>query len=240
MSVQTSTFDRPLRPAPSGELCLPDIVELLAGMVGSAEPAVVLTSATRLCTSQLCVSAVAAVSEAGERTYRIASPLEPFRPRQVDSGRPPGTVVAFGGVTVPPNSVVTELSGPATAMHSAYDGVLVMTFGCTAPTDPLLGQLVADRVVSLVAVERLHDIAEMHRTYGENLQAALQSSREIGVALGIIMNRLRSTEAQALDLLRVSSQDSQRKIRDLAADIVYTGALDVLGLAPSECVADAP
>ena len=229
MSVQTSTFDPPLRSAPVVDLCLPDLVELLDGLVGSAEPAVVLLSATRLCVPQLCVSAVAAVSEAGERAYRIASPAEPSRPRQVDPARRPGTVVAFGGVAVPPNSVVTELSGPATALHSAYDGVLVMTFGRAAPTDRLLGQLVVDRVVSLVAVERLHDIAEMHRTYAGNLQEALRSSREIGIALGIIMNRLRSTEEQAFDLLRVSSQDSQRKIRDLAAEIVYTGALDVLG-----------
>jgi hypothetical protein len=229
MSVQISTVDPPPHAAPEVDLCLPDIVELLDGLVGSAEPAVVLLSAARLCTPQLCVAAVAAVSEAGERAYRIASPAEPSWPPQVDPTCKPSTVLAFGGVPVPPNSVVTELSGPATTLHSAYDGVLVMTFGRAAPTDRLLGQLVVDRVVSLVAVERLCDIAEMHRTYAENLQAALRSSREIGVALGVIMNRLRLTEARAFDLLRVSSQESQRKLRDLAADIVYTGALDVLG-----------
>lgn len=60
----------------------------------------------------------------------------------------------------------------------------------------------------------------------QNLQAALGSNREIGVAIGILMSRHRITQQQAFDLLRMASQHSQRKLRDIASDVAETGMLD--------------
>jgi GAF domain-containing protein len=57
-----------------------------------------------------------------------------------------------------------------------------------------------------------------------HLTKALETSRRIGVAIGIIVNRYRLTEDQAFDLLRVQSQTSNRKLRDVADDIILTGA----------------
>ena len=50
-----------------------------------------------------------------------------------------------------------------------------------------------------------------------NLSKALQSNREIGVAMGILMYQHRFTRQEAFDVLRVASQNSNRKLADIAA-----------------------
>jgi GAF domain-containing protein len=57
-----------------------------------------------------------------------------------------------------------------------------------------------------------------------NLRLALQSNRRIGMAIGILMALHRLNEEQAFDLLRVASQHTHVKLRDVAEDIILTGA----------------
>jgi AmiR/NasT family two-component response regulator len=57
----------------------------------------------------------------------------------------------------------------------------------------------------------------------EHLQRALVSSRQIGMAMGILMERHRLTQEQAFERLRELSQRSNVKLRDVAEQIVYTG-----------------
>jgi AmiR/NasT family two-component response regulator len=45
------------------------------------------------------------------------------------------------------------------------------------------------------------------------------------VALGIVMANRRITSERALDLLRQTSRRSNRKLRDVAADVVETGQI---------------
>jgi GAF domain-containing protein len=59
----------------------------------------------------------------------------------------------------------------------------------------------------------------------ENLETALQSNREIGMAVGILMVRYGLTDHAAFDLLRVTSQHEHRKLREIAAETVYSGEL---------------
>jgi GAF domain-containing protein len=59
----------------------------------------------------------------------------------------------------------------------------------------------------------------------ENLETALQSNREIGMAVGILMARYGLTDQAAFDLLRVTSQHEHRKLRDIAAETVFSGEL---------------
>lgn len=59
----------------------------------------------------------------------------------------------------------------------------------------------------------------------QNLETALQSNREIGMAIGILMVRYALTDQAAFDLLRVTSQHQHRKLRDIAAETVYSGEL---------------
>ncbi|SNS03101.1 ANTAR domain-containing protein [Geodermatophilus pulveris] len=59
----------------------------------------------------------------------------------------------------------------------------------------------------------------------DNLERALASNRRIGVAIGVLMTRLRCTEDQAFALLRQESMRRNVKVADLAEQVVYTGTL---------------
>jgi GAF domain-containing protein len=60
----------------------------------------------------------------------------------------------------------------------------------------------------------------------EHLRHALESNRNVGIAMGILMANHRVTKDQAFDLLRVSSQHSHRKLVDIALEVIDTGRLD--------------
>lgn len=60
----------------------------------------------------------------------------------------------------------------------------------------------------------------------EHLNTALATSRRIGAAIGILMVTRHTTEEKAFELLCESSQRQHRKLRDVADDVVFTGALD--------------
>jgi GAF domain-containing protein len=64
-----------------------------------------------------------------------------------------------------------------------------------------------------------------------NLQAALDTNRRIGIALGIIMASHRCTADQAFDRLRAASQNLHVKLHQVAEDVVFTGALPDLPVA---------
>lgn len=81
-----------------------------------------------------------------------------------------------------------------------------------------IGAIFAAHVSSLVA---LYEAEQLN----ENLRSALDSSRLIGAAVGILMAHHRITQAAAFDLLRDSSQQLRRKVRDVALDVVETGSL---------------
>lgn len=60
-----------------------------------------------------------------------------------------------------------------------------------------------------------------------NLERALQTSRRIGTAMGILMANNKVTEQQAFDLLRIASQSNHRKLHDVADDVVQSRELKV-------------
>ena len=59
----------------------------------------------------------------------------------------------------------------------------------------------------------------------QQLQLALTTSRRIGMAVGIIMARLAVSEEEAFQTLVRASQNSHRKLHDIAEDVIYTGQL---------------
>lgn len=83
-----------------------------------------------------------------------------------------------------------------------------------------LGLLLATHSALAVAAQR-------NATQAEHLRRALDSNRDIGVAMGILMARYRLTRTEAFDLLRVASQHTNRKLADIAAELGDTGTLDV-------------
>jgi ANTAR domain len=60
-------------------------------------------------------------------------------------------------------------------------------------------------------------------------ERALTTSRDIGVAMGVLMNRHKISRSQAFDLLRVASQNTNRKLADIAFDVADTGVLYLPG-----------
>jgi hypothetical protein len=80
------------------------------------------------------------------------------------------------------------------------------------------GAVFAAHVSNLVALYEAEEQAA-------NLRNALDSSRQIGAAIGILMAHHRVTQDVAFGLLRATSQRLQRKLRHIAADVVETGTL---------------
>jgi len=80
-------------------------------------------------------------------------------------------------------------------------------------------QLLAIHAAMIVA-------ARVARAQADNLHVALASSREIGIAVGVLMTTGKVTRDDAFDLLRGASQHAHRKLRDIAAEVAETGALE--------------
>jgi GAF domain-containing protein len=97
-----------------------------------------------------------------------------------------------------------NLSSPAVAAFDEYD--------------LMIGEVLGAHAAIAVAAARLQ-----RRT--EELNAALESNRLIGIAVGIVMTRHHVGREQALDRLRRSSRYLNRKLRDVADHVVETGAL---------------
>ncbi len=62
-----------------------------------------------------------------------------------------------------------------------------------------------------------------------NLTRALQDSRAVGVATGVLMATHLVAESEAFMLLRSASEDGNREIADIARDVVGAGVLDEPG-----------
>jgi hypothetical protein len=59
----------------------------------------------------------------------------------------------------------------------------------------------------------------------DNLQVALESRAVIDQAKGVLMERYRLTSDQAFRLLVQASMNANRKVRDIANELVHTGEL---------------
>lgn len=71
---------------------------------------------------------------------------------------------------------------------------------------------------------------DLHQDKIMNLERALESSREIGIAMGILMARELCTRDDAFDRLRRASQHTHRKLREIAVEVAETGSVGMLPL----------
>jgi DNA-binding response OmpR family regulator len=87
--------------------------------------------------------------------------------------------------------------------------------------------------VELLARVRAHDqmnqlrdlaIGEFETTVGQ-LRQALQTNRTIGTAVGMVMTQFGLDQQRAFQVLVRSSQQGNRKLNDIAAEVVRTGSL---------------
>jgi hypothetical protein len=69
------------------------------------------------------------------------------------------------------------------------------------------------------------DIGAIAETKIANLERALTTARTIGMALGILMERLKLSSDESFAVLVEVSQQTHRKLRDVAAELAFTGEL---------------
>lgn len=77
------------------------------------------------------------------------------------------------------------------------------------------------------ALARERQVTAELRDHNEHLRTALQTSRQIGTAIGIVMSGYKVTDRAAFDMICALSSRTNRKVRDIALDIVEQGHLDV-------------
>lgn len=93
------------------------------------------------------------------------------------------------------------------------------TPGAFSEADEALGLLLATHAaIALIAANGWER--------SRQLREALDSSRDIGVALGVLMSQNKVTRDQAFDLLRIASQNRNRKLHHLALEVADTGTLE--------------
>ena len=96
----------------------------------------------------------------------------------------------------------------------AFDGVPASSPADSAALDQVLAALVHEQEVN----------AEL-RDKNANLEIALKSNRQIGMALGIVMYSRKVTAEAAFDLLREVSQRTHHKLRDVAELVIERGCV---------------
>lgn len=80
----------------------------------------------------------------------------------------------------------------------------------------------------LLTTHAAQAVAAAHlRERTKNLEKALSSNRDIGTAVGVLVSQHKVTRDQAFDLLRIASQNTNRKLHDVALDVIDTGTVDV-------------
>jgi hypothetical protein len=86
--------------------------------------------------------------------------------------------------------------------------------------DQTVGLLLATHgALAVTALQRGDTAAQLAR--------GLESNREIGVAMGVLMAQHKITRSQAFDLLRITSQHTHRKLADIAVEVADTGTLEL-------------
>jgi GAF domain-containing protein len=86
-----------------------------------------------------------------------------------------------------------------------------------------------DRSVAVGALFAAHAALALDQAQAreseQHLERALDASRRIGMAMGIIMALHKVDEHSAFEVLKVASQRTNRKLREIAEDVIRSGAL---------------
>jgi hypothetical protein len=83
-----------------------------------------------------------------------------------------------------------------------------------------IGRLRAKGAADQIVIDELRADGVVSHSEIEGLEGALRSAREIGAAVGIVMERYGLDNAAAFAYLRRLSQAGNRKLRDIAVEMV--------------------
>lgn len=172
-------------------------------------------------------------------TYAFTNPeLIEVDQAQYDTGEGPGLRAYYTGEVVLLKSTLTSPLYPQFCAVAAQHGIrsvvsfpLATAKGCIGamnhystrehvfgPAEIELGRRFADQAAYLLVNAQAYWDA---RTLGENLTEAMKSRAAIEQAKGILIARTGVDEEAAFDLLKEQSQAENRKLRDVALEIVH-------------------
>ena len=90
------------------------------------------------------------------------------------------------------------------------------------PLSGLTGQSLPPTDSAVVGLLRRLETAEAE---ARHLRRALEHSRDIGTAVGVLMAFHKVTQDEAFEMIRCSSQHHNEKVHALALEVISTGAL---------------
>jgi hypothetical protein len=203
------------------------ISQVAAGIVRSADPEAVFGSLAEAysratgahCTVELLIGTTVRLIQAppgGDDTGR--QPTLSAVARQLLSG---------DGAPLLAADLVALPIGAATCPGTSAD-IPIGAFTCRFDGQRAgFDHLGAARYLIGVATEVLDTQSRLAKAQGQvvNLEIALASNRDIGTAIGILMNSQLVTQEEAFTMLRVASQHTHRKLREVANDVIFTGVL---------------
>lgn len=153
-------------------------------------------------------------------------------PRGAFPGRPRGDILGDMATDPGPSadlqSQINDLVRQVTTNRASIDALVRRADASEVRADA--AETRADALEARAQVDR-DMIADLQRDgvltqqHAAQMDEALKSSRTIGAAIGIIMASRRLGEAEAFEVLRAVSQNSNRKLRDLAADLVASAVV---------------
>jgi ANTAR domain-containing protein len=224
----------------------PDLAGWLATAAGcwhaaadldSAVRAVVTDTAALLPTGASVSVTLLAASRRAQDPVATGGPAAALDAVQVGSGEGP-LVMALGGTPAGSADLARDARWPGLAAHAAAAGVRTVTCLPLDTGREVIGALslyaagpgAGPDPADLVPVARHAALALRSVQRIEHLTTALTSRDVIGQAKGVLMERYRITSDAAFGILVRASQDTHRKVRDVAALVTETG--EAPGTAP--------
>jgi len=106
--------------------------------------------------------------------------------------------------------------------EATADDIATLSNLAAIVVDELELRLSARRVIGLEEQRRRHaeEDAELFHKTSDTLQAGLESNREIGKALGLMMAFHKVTDTEAFEMMRKASQDMNVKLNQVAHEVV--------------------
>jgi hypothetical protein len=221
MTRKTTSRGRDVSAARGRPRSAPELEDALREIVRSDEPAVVLSSLARSSNPSFSDACAVELSIGADALFQVSFPMPDD--------------AAFPGVpgSVPPvacKTVTTTFRAGSSHAYPAFAGVVVHQWIDRDPTedDVIIARLLVDLALAIVQQERLAQSAARADDRAAKLAIELITSRVEGEAIGILMAKHGAAHDQAVSLLRQASWTSQRKLHEVAADVVRSGDLQWL------------
>lgn len=115
---------------------------------------------------------------------------------------------------------IDDLTGRTTANEASIDALGVRADAARGRADYIEARADINREM----IAELQAEGVLSQEHAVHMQEALVSSRTIGAAIGILMASRQVPQDQAFSMLKEASQRSNRKIRDLAGELVESAS----------------